>query len=106
MPISWLQATTIRNTRCLCPTGSTESRARWSGASYAPSQKLVEDGQLTKGSSLRYPPDTKEKQENLGGFFKKNSPPGVAKKLPDFVKAIQEKNPGIKSWGVIGVRNY
>jgi len=49
-----------------------------------------------------YPPDTKEKQENLGAFFKKNSPPSVAKKLPDLVKALEAKNPSIKSWGILG----
>lgn len=48
------------------------------------------------------PPDTKEKQERLGAFFKKHSPPSVAGKLPEYVKAAQAKYPSIKSWAVIG----
>jgi hypothetical protein len=52
---------------------------------------------------LRYPPNTPEKQKNLGAFFGKNPPPGVAGKLPDFVKALGAKHPEIKSWGVLGV---
>ncbi|KAK3310779.1 uncharacterized protein B0T15DRAFT_519440 [Chaetomium strumarium] len=50
-----------------------------------------------------YPPNTPEKQEKLGAFFGKNPPPGVAQQLPDVVKALQAKNPSIKSWGIIGV---
>ena len=51
----------------------------------------------------RYPPNTPEKQKNLGAFFGKNPPPGVATKLPEFVKALSTQNPSIKSWGIIGV---
>jgi len=50
-----------------------------------------------------YPPDTEDKQKKLGAFFGKNPPAGVAKKLPEFVKALGAKNPSIKSWGVLGV---
>ncbi|KAK4227538.1 hypothetical protein QBC38DRAFT_477692 [Podospora fimiseda] len=49
-----------------------------------------------------YPPNTEEKQKSLGAFFGKNPPPGVAAKLPAFVKALGAKNPSIKSWGVLG----
>ncbi|KAK4162457.1 Alpha/Beta hydrolase protein [Cladorrhinum sp. PSN259] len=49
-----------------------------------------------------YPPNTEEKQKNLGAFFGKNPPPGVAAKLPEFVKALSAKNPSIKSWGILG----
>jgi hypothetical protein len=53
---------------------------------------------------IRYPPNTEEKQKNLGAFFGRNPPPGVAEKLPAFVKALSAKNPSIKSWGIVGVR--
>lgn len=53
----------------------------------------------------RYPPNTPEKQKNLGAFFGKNPPAGVAHKLPEFVKALEAKNPSIKSWGILGVSN-
>ena len=53
----------------------------------------------------RYPPNTPEKQKNLGAFFGKNPPGGVAQKLPEFVKALEAKNPSIKSWGILGVSN-
>ncbi|KAK4239326.1 Carboxymethylenebutenolidase [Achaetomium macrosporum] len=49
-----------------------------------------------------YPPNTPEKQEKLGAFFGRNPPTGVAQQLPDVVKALQAKNPSIKSWGIIG----
>ncbi|KAK3365250.1 hypothetical protein B0T24DRAFT_429785 [Lasiosphaeria ovina] len=49
-----------------------------------------------------YPPNTPEKQKNLGNFFAKNSPPSVASKLPDYVKALSAENPSIKSWAVLG----
>ncbi|KAK5662923.1 hypothetical protein OQA88_6335 [Cercophora sp. LCS_1] len=49
-----------------------------------------------------YPPNTEEKRKNLGAFFGKNPPPGVAGKLPDFVKALNAKYPSVKSWGIIG----
>jgi hypothetical protein len=59
-----------------------------------------------KLTAARYPPDTQEKKEKLGGFFQKNPPPGVAKKLPDFVKAAKEASPDVKSWGIIGVSSF
>ena len=54
----------------------------------------------------RYPPNTPEKQKNLGAFFGKNPPAGVAHKLPEFVKALEAKNRSIKSWGVLGVSKH
>ncbi len=53
----------------------------------------------------RYPPNTPEKQKNLGAFFGKNPPAGVAHKLPEFVKALEAKHHSIKSWGILGVSN-
>jgi hypothetical protein len=64
--------------------------------------KKGEEVPLTRGCA-RYPPTTDEKKKNLGAFFGKNPPPGVAKRLPEFVKALGAKNPSIKSWGIIGV---
>ncbi|KAJ1335932.1 dienelactone hydrolase family protein [Microdochium nivale] len=49
-----------------------------------------------------FPPDTKEKEEQLGSFFKKFPPPGIAAKVPAYVKAVAEKNPEIKSWAILG----
>lgn len=50
-----------------------------------------------------YPPATPEHQKNLGAFFGKNPPAGVADKLPEVVKALSAKHPSIKSWGLLGV---
>jgi hypothetical protein len=52
---------------------------------------------------LRYPPNTPQKQKDLGAWFGKNPPAGVAGRLPELVKALEAKNPSIKSWGVLGV---
>jgi dienelactone hydrolase len=49
-----------------------------------------------------FPPDTEEKQKNLGGFFQKNPPPSVAAKVPDYLKAVSEKYPAIKTWSILG----
>ncbi|KAI1211912.1 Alpha/Beta hydrolase protein [Annulohypoxylon truncatum] len=49
-----------------------------------------------------FPPDTEEKQKNLGAFFQKNSPPSVAAKVPDYVSAVSAKYPEIKSWAILG----
>ncbi|QBZ66251.1 hypothetical protein PoMZ_13224 [Pyricularia oryzae] len=49
-----------------------------------------------------YPPNTEEKQQKVGNWFKDWNPAETAAKVPDYVKAVQEKNPGIKSWGIIG----
>ncbi|RYC64957.1 hypothetical protein CHU98_g1235 [Xylaria longipes] len=49
-----------------------------------------------------FPPDTEEKQKNLGAFFQKNPPPGVASQLPGYVKALSEKYPEIKEWAILG----
>lgn len=50
-----------------------------------------------------YPPNTEEKQQKVGNWFKDWNPAETAAKVPDYVKAVREKNPGIKSWGIIGV---
>ncbi|KAJ9155391.1 Carboxymethylenebutenolidase [Pleurostoma richardsiae] len=49
-----------------------------------------------------YPPNTPEKQEKVGAFFQKNSPPSFAAKVPGIIKAAQEKYPSVRSWGIIG----
>lgn len=49
-----------------------------------------------------YPPNTPEKQKNLGAFFGRNPPAGVAARLPEFVKALGAKNPSIETWGIVG----
>jgi hypothetical protein len=50
-----------------------------------------------------YPPQNDEHKKNLGAFFGKNSPPRVAGLVPDYVKAVGEEYPEIKTWGIIGV---
>ncbi|KAI0124730.1 dienelactone hydrolase [Xylariales sp. AK1849] len=49
-----------------------------------------------------FPPDNEEKQKNLGGFFGKNPPPGVAEAIPGYMKAVSAKYPEIKTWAIIG----
>ncbi|KAF2274189.1 dienelactone hydrolase [Westerdykella ornata] len=49
-----------------------------------------------------FPPDTEEKQKQLGAWFANNDPHGVAAALPEYVKALQAANPSIKSWGILG----
>ncbi|KAK1499752.1 dienelactone hydrolase [Colletotrichum tamarilloi] len=49
-----------------------------------------------------FPPDTEEKQKNLGGFFQKFPPPKIAEQTPDYVKAIQSKYSSIESFATIG----
>lgn len=50
----------------------------------------------------KFPPDTPEKQKELGEFFGKYSPPSVAAKVPEYLKAVAAKNPQIKSWALLG----
>ncbi|KAK5148812.1 hypothetical protein LTR04_000474 [Oleoguttula sp. CCFEE 6159] len=50
-----------------------------------------------------YPPDTKEKGEKLGEFFKTTAaPPKTVERVPKVVKEINEKYSSIQSWGVVG----
>ncbi|KAI1090942.1 hypothetical protein F5B19DRAFT_503467 [Rostrohypoxylon terebratum] len=52
----------------------------------------------------KFPPDTEEKQKNVGGFFSdpEHVPHTVAAQLPEYFKAVQASNPSIKSWGILG----
>ncbi|WDK17900.1 dienelactone hydrolase [Colletotrichum graminicola] len=49
-----------------------------------------------------FPPNTEEKQKNLGGFFQKFPPPKIAGLVPDYVKAVQSKFSSLESFGIIG----
>ncbi|PHH72379.1 hypothetical protein CDD80_4579 [Ophiocordyceps camponoti-rufipedis] len=49
-----------------------------------------------------YPPDTKEKEKNLGEFFSSYPPPNTAAHIPAYVGAVKEKNPSISKLGVVG----
>jgi len=49
-----------------------------------------------------YPPTTDQKKKDLGGWFGKHPPAGVAEALPNYVKALNDKYPSVKSWGVLG----
>lgn len=50
-----------------------------------------------------YPPTTEDKQKKLGAWFGKHSPQEAAGEVVKFVQELKQKNPQIKSWGVIGV---
>ncbi|KAF6835917.1 dienelactone hydrolase [Colletotrichum plurivorum] len=49
-----------------------------------------------------FPPNTEEKQKNVGGFFQKFPPPKVAGQVPDYVKAVQDKYSSLESFGILG----
>ncbi|KXG49493.1 Dienelactone hydrolase [Penicillium griseofulvum] len=49
-----------------------------------------------------YPPNTQQKQKQLGEWFGRNMPHGVAAALPSYIAALKAANPSIKSWGLIG----
>lgn len=50
-----------------------------------------------------YPPDTKEKEEQLGAFFQgTGAPPKSAAKVPEIIKQLSSYNSNIKKWGVVG----
>lgn len=53
-----------------------------------------------------FPPDNEEKQQKVGAFFGKNSPPSFVPKALSFVKAASAKYPNIKEWGVVGVSSH
>ncbi|KAI6081728.1 hypothetical protein F4821DRAFT_272925 [Hypoxylon rubiginosum] len=50
------------------------------------------------------PPDTEEKQKNLGGFFSdpEHAPQTIVSKLPQYVKSVLALNPSIESWALLG----
>lgn len=50
-----------------------------------------------------FPPDNEEKQQKLGAFFGKNSPPSFVPKIAGILKGAEAKYPTIKEWGVVGV---
>jgi hypothetical protein len=53
-----------------------------------------------------FPPDTKEKQEQLAAFFQgTGNPAKAAEKIPQILKACEAFNPNIKTWGAVGVRH-
>ena len=50
-----------------------------------------------------YPPDTKEKGEKLGEFFKTTAaPPKAVAKVAQVMAELKEKYPDIQNWGVLG----
>lgn len=58
--------------------------------------------QLTGNGS--YPPNTPEKQKQLGAFFGGiGAPPKAAAKIPAIVEAMKKHNPNLKSFGIVGV---
>jgi hypothetical protein len=51
----------------------------------------------------RYPPNTPEKQKDLGAWFGEHPPQATAAAVLKYVEALKKANPSIKSWGIIGV---
>ncbi|KAI9711046.1 MAG: hypothetical protein M1820_002484 [Bogoriella megaspora] len=52
-----------------------------------------------------YPPDTQEKGEKLGNFFKTTgAPPKTAERIPKVVQQLQQmkENAGVEKWGILG----
>ncbi len=105
--ISWPTVTRITSTGYSCLTGSEETPVQWTGESLLTSSLSFFQIDFVHSLSLvrRFPPDTEEKQKNVGGFFSNqaHSPQAIAAALPDYVKALQAANPSIRSWGIIGV---
>ncbi|PHH87121.1 hypothetical protein CDD83_9282 [Cordyceps sp. RAO-2017] len=49
-----------------------------------------------------YPPDSEEKQKKLGDFFGTYPPPKIAGYVPDYVRAVKDKNPSVSKMGILG----
>ncbi|EMC94687.1 hypothetical protein BAUCODRAFT_73600 [Baudoinia panamericana UAMH 10762] len=50
-----------------------------------------------------YPPDSEEKGQKLGQFFKsKAAPPQTLERIPQVIGEIQKKHSEIKEWGIVG----
>lgn len=50
-----------------------------------------------------YPPDTDEKGQKLGEFFKTTAaPPKTVERVHKVMQELKDKNPDIKNWGVLG----
>jgi len=50
-----------------------------------------------------YPPDTPEKGEKLGNFFKtKAVAPVLLEKIPGVMETLAKENPDIEAWGIVG----
>jgi dienelactone hydrolase len=50
-----------------------------------------------------YPPDTDEKGQKLGEFFKTTAaPPKTVEKVKSVMDELKSSNPNIKEWGVVG----
>ncbi|KND89872.1 putative AIM2 family protein C30D10.14 [Tolypocladium ophioglossoides CBS 100239] len=50
-----------------------------------------------------YPPDTEEKHKKLGHFFSTFPPAKIAGYVPGYVKALEEKNPSLSKFGIMGM---
>ncbi len=63
-------------------------------------------GETSNADSLwfnSYPPDTKEKEKQLGEFFGTYPPPKVAGQVPAYVDAIKAKDSAVTKFGILGV---
>ncbi|KAK7426505.1 hypothetical protein QQZ08_006963 [Neonectria magnoliae] len=49
-----------------------------------------------------YPPNTEQKQKDLGNFFGNFPPPKIAGLVPDYVKAVKAKDSSISKFGILG----
>ena len=50
-----------------------------------------------------FPPQTDEHKKTLGNFFEQQgAPPKAVKRIPSIIKAVEEKYPSVKEWGIVG----
>ncbi|KAI5464605.1 Alpha/Beta hydrolase protein [Mariannaea sp. PMI_226] len=49
-----------------------------------------------------YPPDTEQKQRDLGNFFGTYPPPKIAARVPEYVQDVRSANQGISKCGIVG----
>lgn len=49
-----------------------------------------------------FPPQTDEQQKQLGDFFGTYPPPKIAGLVPDYVKAVKDKNSSLSKFGILG----
>lgn len=58
---------------------------------------------LTRERGDSYPPDNDDKKKQLGDFFGTFPPPKIAGQVPEYVKAVKERDSSIQKLGILGV---
>jgi hypothetical protein len=68
-----------------------------------PTKVFMPDWFKEPADITQYPPDTPEKVEYIMNFFHNSaSPKTTIPQIPGLMKSMMEKNPTIKSWGIMG----